>query len=113
MPTMPFAPGRLSTTKPLPSASPSFCTTTRPMTSVACPGGNGMTTRTGFVGYAWPIAAGGTHPTMAAAMIEIAFIAPPRRSHAAVGALQSRPIDLAVGILWQLAHDRDLLGTLV
>src|SRR5258707_10905860 len=52
---VPPAPGLLSMTKGWPKASCSFCPTRRAAMSVACPGGQGTTTRTGFDGQdcAW------------------------------------------------------------
>jgi len=52
VPVMPPAPARFSATTGCPSISDSFCATTRPTRSVACPGGHGMTMRKGRFGYA-------------------------------------------------------------
>jgi len=50
-PIVPPAPGRLSTTIDVPSASPSLCASVRAMMSVAPLDGNGTTSRIGFDGY--------------------------------------------------------------
>src|SRR5512143_891595 len=50
-PIAPPAPGRLSTTIDVPSASPSRCASVRATMSVAPLGGNGATSLIGFAGY--------------------------------------------------------------
>src|SRR5689334_1768818 len=56
MPMLPPAPARLSAMNCVPYALVSVSATRRPMMSVGPPGGNGMMTRTGLVGYCWALA---------------------------------------------------------
>src|SRR5574340_173919 len=64
---VPPAPPRLSTMICWPRISPSLGVKMRPMISVLPPGANGMTMRTGLVGYdcAWPQPEASAHSTPA------------------------------------------------
>src|SRR5688500_3942137 len=74
VPMLPPAPARLSGTNCTPYALVSVSAAKRPMMSVGPPGGNGMITRTGLVGYCCALAVAQSADSAAAAIVASALV---------------------------------------